>query len=267
MVAAENTDVSGLAATEGGLSWTQLDRALPLPLSFEDGETELAQRAGADIESLDREPLVVTGLAAGRFELKIDGQSVGTFADAELAKGVNLARYRTPMRWQAYAVKWSVGGGHEAQRVRRELLVAAAKDPSLQARRRRARRPGRRPRRSSGPWTRRPKPRRYELVAGPLTYGALPFARASRSRALVHLAHGVAGQRVHAHERPRHLERREQAAAGGLERGRVGLAGEAGDGHLAPARVGHAEDRRLAHAGLLEQDVLDLAGVDVEARR
>ena len=35
------------------------------------------------------------------------------------------------MRWQAYSVKWSVGGGHEEQRVRRELLVAAAKDPSL----------------------------------------------------------------------------------------------------------------------------------------
>ena len=133
MVAAENTEVSGLVATSGGLSWTQLDRALPLPLSFEDGETELAQKAGADIESLDQQPLVVTGLAPGRFELKIDGQSVGTFADAELAKGLNLARYRTPMRWQAYAVKWSVGGGHEAQRVRRELLVAAAKDPSLKA--------------------------------------------------------------------------------------------------------------------------------------
>jgi len=133
VVAAENTEVSGLAAVEGGLSWTQLDRALPLPLSFEDGETELAQKAGADIESLDRQPLAVTGLAAGRFELKIDGQSIGTFAEAELAKGVNLARYRTPMRWQAYAVKWSVGGGHEAQRVRRELLVEAAKDPSLRA--------------------------------------------------------------------------------------------------------------------------------------
>ena len=132
VVAAENTDVSGLVA-EGGISWTQLDRALPLPLSFEDGETELAEKAGADIESLDREPLVVTGLASGRFELRIDGQSVDTFAGADLAKGVNLARYRTPMRWQAYAVKWSIGGGHEAQRVRRELLVAAAKDPSLQA--------------------------------------------------------------------------------------------------------------------------------------
>jgi lysophospholipase L1-like esterase len=132
VVAAENTDVSGLVA-EGRVAWTQLDRALPLPLGFEDGETELAQRAGADIESLDREPLVVTGLASGRFELKVDGQSVGTFTDAELATGVNLARHRTPMRWQAYSVKWSVAGGHEEQRVRRELLVAAAKDPSLRA--------------------------------------------------------------------------------------------------------------------------------------
>jgi lysophospholipase L1-like esterase len=132
VVTAESTDVSGLAA-EGAVSWTQLDRALPLPLSFEDAETELAQKAGADVESLDQELLVVTGLAPGRFELKIDGQSVGAFGDAELAGGVNLARYNTPMRRQAYGVRWSVEGGHESQRVRRGLLVAAAKDPSLLA--------------------------------------------------------------------------------------------------------------------------------------
>ena len=127
---AENTEVSGLSAQGDGLAWTQLDRALPLPLSFEDAEVDLAQKAGADIEGLDQQPLVVTGLAAGRFELRIDGQGVGTFSDAELAKGVNLARHGTPMRSQAYSVKWSVAGGHEAQRVRRELL--AAKDPALQ---------------------------------------------------------------------------------------------------------------------------------------
>ena len=132
VVAAENAEVTGLAATEGGLSWTELDRALPLPLAFEDGDTELAQKAEADIESLDREPLVVTGLPTGRFELKIDGQSVRTFTDTELAHGVNLARYPTPMRWQAYAVKWSVGSGHEAQRLRRDILAGGAKDSSLQ---------------------------------------------------------------------------------------------------------------------------------------
>ena len=133
VAATENAEVSELAATEAGLSWTALDRALPLPLAFEDGETELAERAGAGIEGLDQQTLVVTGLAAGRHELKIDGQSVAAFTEAELARGVNLARHRTPMRWQAYAVKWSVGSGHEAQRLRRDILAGGATDPSLQA--------------------------------------------------------------------------------------------------------------------------------------
>jgi lysophospholipase L1-like esterase len=133
VVAAEGTEVSQLSAAAGGLSWTQLDRALPLPVSFESGETDLAQRAGADLEGLDRQPLVVTGLPAGSFELRIDGQRVAAFTDAELTRGVNLARYGTPMRQQAFAVKWSVGGGHERQRVRRQILVAAAKDPGLEA--------------------------------------------------------------------------------------------------------------------------------------
>jgi hypothetical protein len=180
VVAAEGSEVSVLAATDGGLAWTQKDRALPLPLGFEDGETELAQRAGADLESLDQQPLVVTGLAAGVFELKIDGQSIGTFTDAELAKGVNLARFNTPMRWQAFSVKWSVGGGHEAQRVRRELLVAAAKDPSLKAAAEAlARRDEAEQRQRSVDAT--PKPRRYELIRHSSNPGG-PGGRISRSR-------------------------------------------------------------------------------------
>jgi hypothetical protein len=133
VVAAEGTEVSALAAAEGGLAWTQLDRALPLPVSYDDAETELAQRAGADLDSLDQQLLVVSGLAAGRYELKIDGQTTGTFTDADLAKGVNLARHETPMRWQAFSVAWSAGDGHELQKLRRRLLVAAEKDPSLRA--------------------------------------------------------------------------------------------------------------------------------------
>jgi lysophospholipase L1-like esterase len=130
---AENTEVSGLTGAAGGLSWTELDRALPLPVSFEDATTELAQKAGADLDSLDQEVLVVSGLAAGRYELRIDGQATGTFTDADLAKGVNLARYNTPMRRQAFGVAWSAGDGHELQRLRRRLLVAADKEPSLRA--------------------------------------------------------------------------------------------------------------------------------------
>ena len=166
VTAAENAEVGELAATDSGLSWTGLDRALPLPLAFEDGETELAERAGAGIGGLDQQTMVVTGLDGGRYELKIDGQSVGTFADVDLARGVNLARYRTPMRWQAYSVKWSVGSGHEAQRLRRDMLVDGAKDPSLQATADilAARDESAQKRRSVDAT---PKPRRYELTRVP----------------------------------------------------------------------------------------------------
>ncbi len=130
---ADRSEVSGLAAAGGGLTWTELDEALPLPLGFEDASVELAQRAGADLESLDQQRLVATALAPGRYELKVDGQRIGTFTESELAKGVNLARYDTPMRWQAFAVAWSAGDGHELQKLRRRLLVASEKDPSLRA--------------------------------------------------------------------------------------------------------------------------------------
>jgi lysophospholipase L1-like esterase len=130
---AERAAVSGLVAADGGLSWTQTDESLPLPVDFDDATVDLAQKAGADLESLDEQGLAVTGLAPGRYALKIDGQPIGAFTDAELFRGVNLARYATPMRWQAYSVAWSTGEGHDLQLLRRRLLVAAEKDPSLKA--------------------------------------------------------------------------------------------------------------------------------------
>ena len=133
VTAAERSEVSRLAASGGGLAWTQLDEALPLPLGYEDATVELAQKAGADLEALDDQRLVVAGLATGRYELKIDGQSIGTFTEGQLAKGVNLARSSTPMRWQAFSVAWSAGDGHDLQQLRRRLQVASEKDRSLEA--------------------------------------------------------------------------------------------------------------------------------------
>jgi hypothetical protein len=100
---------------------------------LEDATIALAQMAGADLESLDLQDLAVAGLRAGRYGLQVDGQPVGTWTAEELAKGVNLARYPTPMRWQAFSVSWSATAGHELQRLRRRLLVAAEKEPSRQA--------------------------------------------------------------------------------------------------------------------------------------
>jgi len=133
LVSAERSAVSELAAAGGGLAWTQLDESLPLPLNYDDASVDLAQKAGADLESLDEQKLVVTGLAPGRYALKIDGGAIASLAAEDLARGVNLARHATPMRWQAFSVTWSAEEGHALQLLRRRLLVAAAKDPSLPA--------------------------------------------------------------------------------------------------------------------------------------
>jgi lysophospholipase L1-like esterase len=130
-----NTEVSGLAATGGNLAWTQKDEALPYPIMTLHSTKwpqfppdpfgrrmqifwDLPPLEGAEInpvaqlvarlmhmyENLDSETLKVTGLAAANYALKIDGNTVGTFSKAQLAQGINLARYDTPMMQQAYKV-------------------------------------------------------------------------------------------------------------------------------------------------------------------
>jgi lysophospholipase L1-like esterase len=162
VVAAENTDLTELSAGQGSVSWTQLDRALPLPLNFDDAEVALAQKAGADLASIDSEPLIVKGLPAGRYELRIDGSHVADLSEAELATGVDLARRPTPQRWQAMSVKWSVADSVELQRLRRRLLASGAGDATTQevaAFLAQADEAARRQRRADA----RPKARRYEV--------------------------------------------------------------------------------------------------------
>jgi hypothetical protein len=121
----ENTEVTHLQSVDDVLSWTQLDRALPLPLSFQNATVELAEGAGAGLEGLDQQPLRVTGLAEGRYELRIDDRTIGTFSDAELAAGLNLATLDTPMRRQALSIRRASALRHELRRVHRQLLAGA----------------------------------------------------------------------------------------------------------------------------------------------
>ncbi len=126
----ENTTVSDLKKDGGALSWTQHDRCLPFPiLALHDdwpqfppvdrphswpgpapkwdstnAATEAIVNASGFYPALDEEPLQVHGLPAGDYQLKINGQIVGTFSAATLDQGVNLAEYRTPMLEQSYHV-------------------------------------------------------------------------------------------------------------------------------------------------------------------
>ena len=100
---AQNTVVSELQFGDS-VSWTQLDEALPFPLDTRDPVVALAVNSSDFVSALDQQMLQVGGLAAEKYDLKIDGKSVGTFTKTELAAGVNLALLPTPMMEQATKV-------------------------------------------------------------------------------------------------------------------------------------------------------------------
>jgi lysophospholipase L1-like esterase len=99
-VKAVNTKISDLQWGKA-LSWTQTDEALPMPVDRRDQLVALALRSSDFTEALNQQPLKVRGLAAGRYTLRIDGDSVSTFGADELAAGINLADLATPMARQA----------------------------------------------------------------------------------------------------------------------------------------------------------------------
>lgn len=92
------TRVSGVSGTGSMLEWDQLDQALPLPFDFESPLMNFVLHI-SDLASLDQETLRVTDLKPGRYSLKIDKMKIGVFTSEELARGVNLALFKTPM-WQ-----------------------------------------------------------------------------------------------------------------------------------------------------------------------
>ncbi|NNM87560.1 MAG: SGNH/GDSL hydrolase family protein [Phycisphaerae bacterium] len=123
-----NTTVSHLAVSPTQISWTEMDKSLPYPMmtlhaSWPQFPPMAAGWTGPPenmhavnplaamvlklvhaYRVLDSESLRVGGLAAGHYQLRINHQMVGTFSASQLAKGINLARYNTPMMAQAYKV-------------------------------------------------------------------------------------------------------------------------------------------------------------------
>lgn len=99
----ENTRVTDLK-TGHALSWTQEDAALPMPFDAKDATLMLAVKSSDFLRALDQEPLKITGLTAARYNLKIDGESLGSFTKEQLEEGINLAELPTPMAKQAAEV-------------------------------------------------------------------------------------------------------------------------------------------------------------------
>lgn len=107
---ADHAIVTDLANTDGKIHWTELDDALPLPFTqweqmWGAGPTVGLVIGSSDIApALNNEPMQIAGLKSGVYSIRIDGASIGTFTNDELARGINLALLKTPMTDQAMSV-------------------------------------------------------------------------------------------------------------------------------------------------------------------
>lgn len=128
-VRAENAAVADLKESNG-LTWTQNDKALPMPLDLKDAVMKLAVQSSDFLRAMDWQPLKVTGLKGQKYALKIDGEQVGTFSTQQLTDGVNLAELPTPMVRQAQAVHDLTVKHNNLHAVRwRELQVVLGQQP------------------------------------------------------------------------------------------------------------------------------------------
>ena len=103
LVKQNNTKVDALHA-DGMITWTQLDASLPMYYERREPITALAVRSSDVDQALNQQILKVDSLSAPRYQLKIDGVNVAEFSRDQLAAGVNLAEYETPMFGQARKV-------------------------------------------------------------------------------------------------------------------------------------------------------------------
>lgn len=96
-------NISGIKAAAGSVAFTGKENALPFPIT--DEVRKSLERFIPLVSDLDQEILTVSGLAAGRYEVLMDGQPVQTNSAAELGAGVNLAlNTNTPQYKQAQTV-------------------------------------------------------------------------------------------------------------------------------------------------------------------
>ena len=119
----QNATVDQVNRDNGALRWTETENALPLAF-IRDNETQALLLDVSDIQQqLNQEPLRITGLDAGTYNLTIDGTSVGAFSEHQLDSGINLADYQTPMRHQSQEVSWLVRDHVEAHYIHLRMAI------------------------------------------------------------------------------------------------------------------------------------------------
>ncbi len=97
VIAEDACRIKKLKIADGVISFDRLDDALPMPI---DPPAEPALKLAPILDDLNRYELRITGLAAGNYELSIDGEPVGKASAEELEKGWNLAANAGPITKQ-----------------------------------------------------------------------------------------------------------------------------------------------------------------------
>jgi hypothetical protein len=129
---AANTDVTELVRPKekiaNKISWTQADKALPLPFPRAELDPVLALviKYSDIVAALDQETLRVHGLAVGTYDLLIDGRKIGSFNTDELTGGINLATMETPMLEQARLVAYDTDKVNHLESARFTIINASA---------------------------------------------------------------------------------------------------------------------------------------------
>lgn len=88
LVANQNCQVAGLTVKDGVVAFERTDEALP----FFPADAEPINAWAPIRDELNQYGLKVTGLGAGKYELRLNGDNVADYSADELAAGVNLTR-------------------------------------------------------------------------------------------------------------------------------------------------------------------------------
>lgn len=107
VVAVQNCVVEKVRSTEGGIAFSRTDHALP----FFPPEAASVLKWTPLLETFNQYPLKVTGLAPGKYEIRVGGVKVAEKTAEELAAGTNLAAAvlaQGPIAAQVQAVKKAV---------------------------------------------------------------------------------------------------------------------------------------------------------------
>lgn len=120
---ADNAQVTAFTRLADGCAFTLHAHALPWVIQ----KGARPACAWAPIhEELNRERLAVSGLAKGRYTLRIDGTDVGTWTSAEWAKGIDLAQNeKTPQYRQAAEVERMNAERHQIESKTMRMLAAS----------------------------------------------------------------------------------------------------------------------------------------------